>query len=451
MPITRLFSARRDWVFASFICLAFLIGGASRSDVYSLLLLRPVAAGAAVWLAFSLSREQWHRIRVPGLVLGAMALLIAIQLVPLPGTLWQALPGRSVVADLDRLAGFNNPWRPWSLTPTQTQNALLSLLIPATALFGMALLNGRGARAMVIVLLALIGVSAALCILQLAGGAGSPLYFYKITNRGMMVGLFANRNHNAVVLACALPLLAIKVREWTQRDTERDRAKVIIGGLAGIALLPILAVVGSRMGFALSIIAFAASLFIVARKNSRIRMRAARYRTYLITAGGAVLVMLLALGAQVSSAVAGATTVSSSEIRFTIWQASWDVLKTYFPAGAGFGSFADVYKAGEPLATLEPSYINHAHNDFIEIVMDGGVPALALLVAGLAIFLVRLVRVVTAYDGKDGGLALAGGVIMSVLILASASDYPLRVPSIAAMMAIASVWLFTDRQDKPIG
>jgi len=219
----------------------------------------------------------------------------------------------------------------------------------------------------------------------------------------------------------------------------------------GIALLPILAVVGSRMGFALSIIAFAASLFIVARKNSRIRLLAARYRTYLIAAGGAVLVMLLALGAQVSSAVSGATTVSSSEIRFTIWQASWDVLKTYFPAGAGFGSFADVYKAGEPLATLEPSYINHAHNDFIEIVMDGGVPALALLVAGLAIFLVRLVRVVMAYDGKDGGLALAGGVIMSVLILASASDYPLRVPSIAAMMAIASMWLFAERQDKPSG
>ncbi|MEO0062443.1 MAG: hypothetical protein RLZZ08_1003 [Pseudomonadota bacterium] len=433
---------------AGFLCLVFLIGGASRSDVYSLLLLRPMAAIAAVFFAFSLSRDQWRQIRTPGLILAAAALFVAVQLVPLPPALWHILPGRSAVVELDRLAALGNPWRPWSLTPQQTQNALLSLLVPAAALFGTASMDSRGRRHIATVLLALIGLSAAVCILQLAGGAGSPLYFYKITNKGMMVGLFANRNHNAVVLACALPLLAFTIRGWMQQDTEGSRAKAIIGGLVGLVLLPILAVVGSRMGFALGLLAFVASGYIVARKNSRLRPLLRRYRSYLAGAGAVLLAILAAYGVQMGRAVSGSTSVGTSEIRFTIWQGSWNVLKTYFPAGSGFGSFPDVYKAGEPLATLEPSYINHAHNDFLEIAMDGGVIALALLAVALIVFAIRFMREFQVWDEKRGVLPLVGGVVMLVFILASASDYPLRVPSVMAMMAIASVWLFADRADK---
>ena len=46
--------------------------------------------------------------------------------------------------------------------------------------------------------------------LQLAGSEGF-LHFYRETNLGSATGVFANRNHHAVLLACALPLASIPV------------------------------------------------------------------------------------------------------------------------------------------------------------------------------------------------------------------------------------------------
>ncbi|MFV0645778.1 MAG: hypothetical protein ACK5NN_15010, partial [Sphingomonadaceae bacterium] len=93
-------------------------------------------------------------------------------------------------------------------------------------------------------------------------------------------------------------------------------------------------------------------------------------------------------------------------------------------------------------------YINHAHNDFIEVVIDGGIFALALLVAGLFLYLLRMVRVMFGANASGKTLKLAGGIVAGMLIIASTSDYPLRVPSIMALMAIASIWLFA-KQDLP--
>src|SRR3546814_18783044 len=52
-------------------------------------------------------------------------------------------------------------------------------------------------------------MSGGLGLAQVIGPRDGPLYLYEITNNGSAVGLFANRNHQAALLACLFPMLAV--------------------------------------------------------------------------------------------------------------------------------------------------------------------------------------------------------------------------------------------------
>lgn len=428
-----------------YLCFVFLVGGASRADVTSLLGLRPISACAAVWFAFQLTREQWRDIRVPLMLLATAIVIVAIQLVPLPPSMWHMLPGREGVIAVDRLAHLGEPWRPISLTPPETRNALVSLFVPLAMLFGAATLDERGRRSLIVVLLGLAGLCVLLSVLQLGGGSSSPFYFYKITNRGMMVGLFANRNHNAMFIACLLPMLAVKTREWMQLQMETRTTKLLIGLSTALVMLPVLAAVGSRMGFLVGIIGAVSGIYIVSHNNRAMWELARKYRLIIGGAVVATLLILVSLVVRFGSAVQRTTSLDSSEIRFGIWRTSWQLVETFWPFGSGFGSFVPVYKANEPISTLEPSYINHAHNDYIEVLSDGGILAAAVLLMALAVFSRRFIGLLFAKGKASSSLNLLGASLITIMLVASASDYPLRVPSLMALLAIASVWFFASR------
>jgi O-antigen ligase len=214
----------------------------------------------------------------------------------------------------------------------------------------------------------------------------------------------------------------------------------MIGLVAAIAVLPLLGAVGSRTALAAGVPAFAISAYLLLRDNERIKKLMKRHRKI------AVAISLVVLGATAlvvitfGSAAQRIGAIDVSEIRFNIWRASWNVMARYFPVGSGFGSFDAVYRAGEPLTTLGPYYINHAHNDFLELALEGGVLALGILILGIIWFAVRTMRVISARR-QPKSLALAGVAIIVVLLIGSTTDYPLRVPSLMAVMAIALVWL----------
>src|SRR3546814_9365868 len=91
-------------------------------------------------------------------------------------------------------------------------------------------------------------------------------------------------------------------------------------------------------------------------------------------------------------------------MRVQTWPTVSDMIQTYWMLGSGFGSFPGVYKIYEPDALLRPSYLNHAHNDWAELLITGGVPfALIILAAPLwvgRIFLGQGVRnLIKGYRG----------------------------------------------------
>jgi O-antigen ligase len=119
------------------------------------------------------------------------------------------------------------------------------------------------------------------------------------------------------------------------------------------------------------------------------------------------------------------------------------MVRQYFPIGSGVGSFVDVFYAGEPRELLKPSYLNHAHNDWLEWLLETGLPGVLLALAAIAGWTLRSLRLVRMQRGNGGGvgLALAGAVIILLLGLASIVDYPVRVPAVACLLALAAVWM----------
>jgi O-antigen ligase len=94
---------------------------------------------------------------------------------------------------------------------------------------------------------------------------------------------------------------------------------------------------------------------------------------------------------------------------------------------------------------LVPVYANHAHDDWLEIWLEGG--WLALAIAGA--FVVWLVRAInrrwrTDWPNEtilDRSISRAGAIIVPLLMLHSVVDYPLRTTALMCVAAFACALL----------
>jgi O-antigen ligase len=124
-----------------------------------------------------------------------------------------------------------------------------------------------------------------------------------------------------------------------------------------------------------------------------------------------------------------------------------------FPYGSGFGSFEDLYRTVEPVQLLSNRYLNQAHNDWAQILIEGGLPALLLLLVVLAWAVRRAVQVYRAAPGSSRDLALLALIVLTMLGLASIVDYPLRTPAMAvfAITLVAAVESWARRRGGDAG
>ena len=436
------------WVLCVLLVACFVLGGSARGNVASLMILRPISAlllGFGLWrLQMAQVKEHWF------LVALALAILAvpAFQLIPLPPEVWSRLPGRGLVEEIDRVAGLGHVWRPLSLTPDATLNALYAAIVPFTALVLGIQLGAEERSRLLPLVLVLCGISALLGLLQTLGDPNGPLYFYTVTNNGSAVGLFANRNHQALVLAMMLPMLALLVRGHGTRTGARQ----LVALATGLALLPLILITGSRAGLAVAGVAIPAIPFILGRDQqtateappARTRWSlAAPYagQVGMVLAGTCLIALTIWLGRDVAwDRLLAAETAGDARVK--ILPTLLSMIQGYAPAGSGMGSFMQVYQVHEPDALLTTTYMNHAHNDWLEVLLDGG--AVSVLLLGIAIigFLLRTKRAFAARAAASPAVQYArlGLVMVLLAALASASDYPLRVPSLASLFVLAALW-----------
>lgn len=430
------------------LVLAFLLGGGARADIQSLMFLRPAAI---LLLFYGIAQLQMVHLRQHRFLF-AMALavlgLLLLHLVPLPPAWWSRLPGRDLVVAIDRAAGLGAIWRPLSMAPDATLNALYATMVPFAALVLGAQLEPRERGWLLWPILALGALSALLGLAQLLGGADDFLRFYKVTNEKAALGLFANRNHQALLLAALLPMLAV----WAYRgggNVGRTNVRVLPALLTGTALIPLILVTGSRAGLILAVVALLlVPLIFVGRghgplSNFRPGGRRELLRLlaiFVVVTGLATVTWWLGRGFAVQRLLESSP---ESDMRLLILPTMTMLVAAYLPFGSGLGSFVPVYQIYEPDNLLDPSFTNHAHNDFLELAMTGGIPAMVLmLVAAIAYFAKAgaLFRSNVALS-PELRLARLGCAIVLVSALASLGDYPLRVPSLACLFVVAIIWM----------
>lgn len=432
----------RFWTLAGLMIACFLFGGASRNDVLSLVLLQPLAVVCAAIFLFSPSPIRWVAVRVPLLLLAALAAVMLIQLVPLPPSIWSSLPGHQALAEPSEAAGLAPQWRGISLSPDLTLASLVGLVTPFAVLLGFASLTPERTRDLLPLIIGAIGVSALMGLAQVAGGSGSQLYLYEVTNADSPVGFFSNRNHQAVALAMTWPMLAV----WAGLPAEPRffAAKSWVAMSVAVFLLPMLLATGSRAGLALGALGLVAALLIWRRRDSE-APPPGRWGALLLplALGAAICVITASILLSRDIAFERITGVSfDTEARLQYLPTLVEIAGDFFPVGAGFGGFDPLFRAYEPFALLHPTYLNHAHNDVMELAISGGLPALIIL-AAFATWLGSRAFVVLrpGSPGRSVVFARLGLLIVVSLSLSSLVDYPLRTPLMAALFAVACGWL----------
>lgn len=427
-------------VLCATLVITFLIGGGARPDLASLILLRPLAILVVAYGLVTATRAQLAAHRALIGMLAALVILHLAQLIPLPPAIWQSLPGRDLVAEIDRLAGIGPVWRPMSMTPDATWNSLWSLAVPGAVLM-LAIQLGPAQHRRLVPWLVAIGVASALiAVLQSSGDPKGPFYFYRVTNEGDPVGLFASRTHQAIYLACTLAM----VIAWWRMAPPSNRVADLLTVVAAAILVLMIVATGSRAGVLLGLLAAFTAWFALGRGlpvgtgggKSRPRWWAATA----VTGLAGLLVLAIVLGRAIAIERILATDLSD-DLRVRAMPTVLAMVGHYAPWGSGLGSFAAVFHIHQPRALLAPAYFNHAHNDWLEPVVTAGLPAALLLVLAAAWLGLQTCRAIRMADRQDRLLPRLGALIIGILALASLSDYPLRVPSLMALAVVAAVWL----------
>jgi len=425
----------------AFLAFVLFFGGASRADAFSQPVVRLAACALLAAVAIQLESEGWRSIRLPALFVGAIGATIAIQLVPLPWSWWAALPGRAPYAEALGAASIPARWRPISLTPDLTLNSLLAVLPPFATILAMGAIPRALHPKLIPVILAGLVVTSLIAVAQISGGV---LYFYEVTNAGSGVGIFANRNHQALFLAASFPLIAC----WAalpHPDKAYRQLRTWIALCLAAAIAPILLITGSRAGLALAVVGIilSAASWLMQGRSGHSGGRSGRGALLILAPlvvglAGIGSILLLGRGEALDRLFAG----SATEVRVQFLPVFAQMARDFFPFGAGFGSFDTIFRSYEPRDALDLSYLNHAHNDFAQIVIEGGILPLVLVAVFLIWFLFRTYKLWRGTGSDPERLAgRAGSIVVLLVILGSAVDYPLRTPFISVLATIACCWM----------
>jgi len=433
MPISRLLMAGG---LIGVLLLALVLGGGQQTGSWSEALIQIASLpllGFAVWGMHTRAAEPLVRFAI--IILIVAVALPLLQLIPLPPSIWASLPGREIYAAAYTQAGLEIPPLPLSLDPGATLRSLFSLLPPIAVFLATLLVSERTRERTTLLILTFAFFSAVLGLAQVAQGSASGLRPYAVTNPTEAVGLFANRNHFAALLYAVIPIAGAWAA-WLSAGRQLDRIATVVLILVVLGALMVgVGMARSRAGVILAIVALC-GLILQLRLTPSKSTKGSGVLGVLVLAGIAAAIIIALQLTSVHVLGRFETEIAEDlrgEMALTTLQAMW----AYFPFGSGFGTFQSIYTSFEGDRALRETYVNQAHNDFLELALEGGLP----VILALAAFLVWLGRAGYLAFTRDkptalsGLLARAAVLAIILLLLHSIVDYPLRMTALASLFA----------------
>lgn len=420
-----------------FLCLCL---GGSAQGILGNALLELIGVAIIIWAMLAPSGEASNPFGRQLAVIGLAGLgLVLLQMIPLPASVWPHLGGRSVLAEGFGVLGLEVPARPLSLTPHEGWASLVELIPPVALLCAITRLNAYRPTWLAFALTA--GTIAAIMLgaLQAASAEpeNSPWYLYADSSFGVATGFFANANHMALLMVATVPFLAALLARARGASVQRYSSSVaLLGGTMLVVLLGVY-LNESVAGYVLLIPVLAGSIVLAFPQRPALRRGAIAAASLLIAAGAAIFVATPAG----DRAFEPSGSIGSRKV---ILATSVEATKDFLPLGSGLGSFRGVYKLYEDHQRIDRTYVNHAHNDYLELALELGIPGIILMV----LFLLWWARVAwSAWRIRDEEpFAGAATIATAALLVHSFIEFPLRSIALSALFGACLALMIVRRQ-----
>lgn len=397
------------------------------------------------------------RHHLPGPFIGLLLLLLLLPLIyllPVPLSYWGQLPGREWYRELIEFAAggsLDDGWRQPSLLPFRTEVGWYSSLFPLAVFLLTVGMPRRKLRLMIGIVVAMAVFQAVLGLIQFGQGPDSVFRLGNLYYPESAVGTYASRNHMVGLLYMALPLALVQMLNAISPDRGADDPKARSGGrrqrgkglrstelgrallygVFSIAILVGMIFTRSRTGIVLGVSGLVVTGLMFVPRLGR--------RALMVTIGIVVVIGLLAVlatgVAPVLERFAGPDTIENS--RWDIFAAAFEGAKVFFPLGVGPSGFPDVFPRFQPLEMS--GFVNRAHNDFLELLFEGGllliVPAVALVI-GFLFAWIKLLRRQARDSFTD--LQMVAGLGVLLMLLHSLVDFNLHIPANMGYFAFLS-------------
>ncbi len=382
---------------ALFILLALILGGGTFPGLSSDFILQTLALPLLYRLVLTFPAGAPRTLQI----LAAGILLLF---------LWQLVP----------VWGERGIYFPNTLDAGRTLQAFLVLLVPVSLYWSIIHLERVQREALPWWFLAGLFINLLVAFMQFS--APHVMDALQPFSWKMNAGLFANENHLASLVVVGIPIIvALFCR------TRWPLASLLV-------LLPIILfemVIGSRAGVAFSLLA---ALFALAYIYAN-APRAALFIAALVALAGVYLLMQGELDFSKDFAVG-----EGELTRGVFFENTLRAIRDHLPFGTGFETFTLVYPSYELETGIRHVYVNHAHNDWLEVALEGGLPALALL----AVFLIWLFSLPFRFALSPMQRASLLGILF--LLLHSVVDYPLRTLALASSFAMFAAFLSRENE-----
>ena len=374
-----------------------------------------------------------------------VALTAAITLIPVQIDTWLSLPGRSIYAlaaetllapplSLDVLAV--------SIDPAGSRRAVAAM-IPVITILVIALIATRSAWLSILGTLAVLAIFEAIIgLLQIGFGNVSILNFDGLSGGRVAKGTFVNRNHYATLLAMMLPLLLLRSCGYFAFSL-KSRAPSSLSNIwwgfgAAVVAIGLLASISRAGTLAGAFASLVAVLLCATRKQSFARRLALM----------AVAIIVIGLGSvfglsQLTAALSASTLQESVSGRFAMTSVTIAAAMQLFPLGSGLGTYAIAFQPFQPHTVM--GYIEHAHNEYAQIVFETGLIGLiALTLLALAFFVTARRAVQLELTATSVGPSIGCTLGCLAFAIHSWFDFPGRIPLTllaVSMLACAAIML----------
>ena len=331
-----------------------------------------------------------------------------------------------------------------SLDPVAGRESLVRIAAYA-GIFWLSLQFGRDRGRARSMLAAVAAVAAAYALYGLAvnvSGANAILWFDKTAYRDVVTATFVNRNSFATFaglgLVCATAMLARRLRRAGSgaqglRQRVRDliaegyaRTGLLLG--AWFVLAVALLLTESRGGTAAAVLALTVFFGALALR------RGLSPRAFILP------MLVVALAGTIVLDMSGDglarrlwTTADNWQFRAEIYRQTGQAIGDSPALGTGLGTFASVYRLYRT-GDIDPG-VHMAHNDYLEIALELGIPAGACLVASLAAlaFVCAGGALVRRHDPEVPAAGLAACALVGAHALV---DFSLQIPAVAATFSL---------------